>query len=598
MKLLRTLLFIVLLPISLRAYTAAITVNAGSVVGDMPTIVDTGVSVFGLSFSRNGSFLPSLGTLALWDSATTIEGSYNLMLPLHGYWSTYGTTLEDYRAVAEYLRDQEAIVFVYPTGPVTEIGDHAGHPSDWYKYPPVGDDTTGYKRMIYNEVKWFAVPNDSVSDSLLFGDTEFHSTVGFGENGIVIGHWMIYHGVDDYAFQGTSTAYKTLWRMAQDTLNVLESTYSLDLKYTGWEPSDIDSAWGAGGWVDEFIEYCNVHALEMDYFTYQFHHPDPWSVSMPNTGSNFWQQARSYLDDWGYTSAKVMAGEWNGQFRVTGLKTETGHLLGTSSAHNGLDRQCEIDAALVPARIIDLYAVGQEHSFREHLQDTREGTNLRPFFYDDGQAGVLTAGLEEEGYIGLRKPYFNVFEMISRLDGKRLSSGSNRMKILNNQGTVNAIATKDLATGTISILLWTYFSPLRYINYDPSSPTTVDYYELYSLIETDLGSPRITAQITISGLTSGSYRQQRFLMDRDHSNGWRWRNQVCCATKRVCCRYWFWMPEITVRQVNHWVPSNNRYRASVGLEQTMNQISTLSSTYNLSIDLLPYSVMLIELIPQ
>jgi hypothetical protein len=272
------------------------------------------------------------------------------------------------------------------------------------------------------------------------------------------------------------------------------------------------------------------------------------------------------------------------------------------SLDNKVEVQCEIEAALVPARIADMAAINQTYQWHEYIQDTNLAGES-PLF--SGSIGAMTAGVEALGFMGLKKAHWNTMKMLAKLGAQQLYSTSDYAQYGGDPPdmTVNVVAAADTISDIIQVLVWSYIDPSRYDGVVVSGPdpaNRTDYNYLYDYIEADIGSDTIFVSVSINDLGS-DYAQtslQQWTIDKYTSNAFEYREAICWALGLAGCTGSYPDSTFTLQQVNAWTSTTSPAvygSPSVDLERTTTQDVIAIDDYNVILGMLPYSVVMMTL---
>jgi len=582
-------------PQLLQDNTFSITVDAARQGGDLLEIWWPGIAIEGIGADFSLIGYASDGTLDMWESEVGFErGLFHIQLEQWTY-EVPGSSLEDR---AQYMSDIQAAggdLLVRLLGTPESMVDTTSLPYNYWGYPP--DDLAAWQDFIYEELKYLVVEGAVMNNPLLFGDSKDHFSRGLGDD-ILFSFWYGIWGPEGWQFKGTAEEFYEIWNATYQASRRLEEDYGVDIKLGGFGIThDEEGMWGEGGFVDNLIAYSsdpnsdsnNEDRIPIDWIDYQFRHPDPFAISQPYPWEDYRGEIQSYLETHGYDpNTPIMANAWHGTRRVFDtLDSLSAKTLYTAEA------QCEIDAALNPARLYDMELAGQRQQYREAIQDF--STVGFPLFQPSGSGGIgiATFGLESEGFLGLKKATWNTFRMINMLGDTRLNCTSSGMSFLDRQATVNAIATRNDEDQSIQILIWSYISPFRYIsNNDPVN--LVGYDELYSLVSEEIGSDSFYVNVSVDNIGYDKMRITRYLVDKTHSNSFAYANEICWALGLDDCPGDFpYEQTYTIAEINQWAPDNNPYHVSVDLEKVEEYLQSGEPQFEKDLPMLPYSATLI-----
>jgi hypothetical protein len=578
-----------------------ITVDVGLDSEYLPNIWQPGIATEGIGSPNSPSGYASDRTLEMWgDSPGFGEGFHQVQLRHHTFDQPGATLMERGEHIASILA-QGGEVAIRLIGTPEGLLDPGEHPGNYWAYPP--ESMEEWENLIYDELKYLVVDGVVVNNPILFDDERDHQSLGLGDD-IWFSCWYSIWGPDEFQFQGTEEEFFELWHHTCLAAKRLETDFDVDIRLGGFGfAQNVEEMWDYGGFIDRLIEFSSDpnedgsddDRIPIDWIDHQFRHTDPFPLSQPaNWRVDYRNQIQTFLSMSGYDPGiLVMANAWHGQTRVMGLSDSYGR-----SYVRGIEAQCEIDAALNPARLFDMNLAGQQKQYREAIQDFSDGNDFPLFPYSGiGSIGIATLGQKSEDFLGLKKAPWNTFQMIEMLGDIRLVVDSSGETLLGDQCTVNAIATRSIERNSVEILLWTYFSPFRYVENSPPTDQ-VDYSELYETIAEEIGSDSIYVSLFVDDMGYSDMRISRYLVDRYHGNAFTYRNEICWAIGLEGCVEQFpHERNYTIEEVNGWTFDNNPYGISVALERVEDFTINESEDYEVRLGLLPYATTLIVIRP-
>jgi hypothetical protein len=566
----------------------------------------------GADFGGRGSGVTPLGfasqaILRVWDEEIGFDRGLHHVFLKHYRYNHAGASLEEFANYISLIVQRGGMPLVRLVGTPEALSNDT-NVSWWWSLQP--NNLTLWQEMIYDELRYIVVPDVEVNNSILFNDDDVHTSLGLGDNMLFSLWYGVWGPYDPFQYHSSQEEFFSLWNATYQASKRVEDDYGVDIKLGGFGFGQVnDSLWGVGGLIFDLFNFSRdpnrdgdeSDRIPIDWVDYQFRHPSPFAISHPDAGSRDERgQIRQYLERFGYNPDEVlvMANEWHSQHRVYGLNTSIGREI---TRH--IETQSEIDAALVPSRLFDMEVAGQEKQVRESIQDYAED-DFPLFQREAGGIGIFTLGFGSDDDVGLKKANYNAFRLVDMLGDVKLRRYSSHAQFLTYgdriDATVNVYGTRSNEDDSIRILAWSYFSPYRYVGYTPPN-NQVDYYELYDEIMNDIGGEFINVSLTVTELNfENDINVVRYLIDRNHSNSFTYRNEICNAIRKDienknCVETFSYDLDYALAEVNNWTMGNNPYNVSVALEMVENYTVPNADVFVKEMVFEPYTVSLIIL---
>lgn len=291
-------------------------------------------------------------------------------------------------------------------------------------------------------------------------------------------------------WKGTRDQFFSLYREAVRGVEEVEREHGVKIPVGGvniqalgrWDMGDPKS------FAESFVSFCRENDLRLDFFSYRIVTEDlqRWS-----------RYFRGLLDRNGYDETSLVVVDW-----MLGGEVKSKNVIGGNRL--GVERDCEIQAASIPAIIAEMERSGVDRQSMEAMQDWDVDKYLHGYPLFRSQIGTsFTVG-------NIIKPAFNVCRMLNYLGEERVVAK------VDGDSHIGAVATR---TGEeAALLVWYFVKP---------SERVIGGTDLDVLRER---VPSREVAIEVNGLEDGQpLRYRRFLVDRDHSNSYSLQEKVLSA---------------------------------------------------------------------
>ncbi len=547
-------------------------VDGGQVLDPLSCLWEPSVSLMGRGYPRSVISHASMSVIDDFTGDISMSGG-RFIVELHPWvFESPDGAIDNYLPYLEIILANRGNPLVRIVGTPPYLLDPQiieDHPQTYMGYP--AQDMEGWRELVYNILKYLVIEGETVSDPHLFaGDSTPVPTLGLGDD-MLFGFWHGVGGPDYFEWRGTREELFTQWDYTVQAANQLEADYpGTDIQLGGmaWHATpELNHFWD-GGLVEQWLAYSADHGLEVDFIDFTYSDMFPFGLYLPLPAfpsRDFVGNTREYLTENGFDpSTPIFNTYWMAPQNVKGEVSGRGYPLRGAELHS------HMMATLVPQRILDMELAGLAGHVREGIQDWNPTEIPYPFLKDimeDGEPtsgmGIYTIGQESEDWLGLRKPEFNAWKMIDMLKETRVYAKSSLS--YNNDLAVCVVATKDLQTGDMAILMWHFVNPFQDGNFYP------DYSELLESLDP------VSAQLTVSGLSPDTlYKITTYVVAESIGNSFTNRFEIEEE----------YLAGATIEEINN-SPKNN-----LGIiDQGFFQGETLERTFVLE----PYSVMLVLL---
>jgi hypothetical protein len=291
-------------------------------------------------------------------------------------------------------------------------------------------------------------------------------------------------------WKGTRDQFFSLYREAVKAVEEVERDHGVKIPVGGvniqalgrWDMGDPKS------FPESFVHFCRENDLRLDFFSYRIVTEDlgRWS-----------HHFRELLDRNAYGDTKLVVVDW-----MLGGEIKSKNNIGGN--RRGVERDCEIQAAAIPAFIADMERSGIDRQSMETMQDwdVRKYLDGYPLFRS--QIGTsFTVG-------NIIKPAFNVCRMLTFLGEERVVAK------VDGDSNIGVVATR--AGEEIALLIWYFVKPSERVR------RGTDIEVLRKKI------PSREVSIEVKGLENDRpLHYRRFLVDRNHSNSYSLQEKILSA---------------------------------------------------------------------
>ena len=522
-----------------------VSVDAGTDRGPLSALWNPAVRTQGRGSQLTLADLPSNYALGKWGDDVRYGGALRTQVAYQAIEEpTNGISLDTYARVIEGVLAAGGIpvVTLYETPPSISSCPWDPNPeSPCYgrpTFPP--DGPSGYdawEDLVYDTVTYFSVSGATVTNPILGLD----QASSLGLEGLL---YHIWHEPNTNAealggqpgpwneptqyWRGDRQEFFELYRRSVQAIERVERDFGVQLAVGGCDFQRTEPfieevrADDRTNWVVDFVSYCEETPSEitgapprLDFFSWNSRSNDPNHVVDGIVGdiAGTWD---ALLETHGYAATKLLLTDWSSQK----------HVIDENAVGDPIE--IEIDshflASYMPAFIAALDAQGRvDLQCQEAMQDYQVG----------GEGGYdLFQGQLGQGFTlsDVIKPAFNAAVMIRALHGQRVDLVHDRNEF------IDGIATRDPATGGVSILLWYYIDP-----------DLAGLDERNRILDEDLKSwvshfPPIEVELRIDGLGYPLGSFERYLMDPSTSNSWSHRWEIRQALDR----------DISGGEINEW----------------------------------------------